>query len=365
MTHSLDTPLLILSNSGGYGGAPRSMEGIVMELSRHYLVHICAENIHHVTNLNKLANPRVHVHALQRGKGLRKMFANVLFLRKLVLQVKPGIILTNTNKAAMFLGILSRLGLAHVPKFVFVRDFQWKNQRLIWALIGKATLLVPSKAVTEREHFLPHWPVVEIPNFANHPASIPVHPMDSKMVLCLAMVSRWKGINYLVDAFALAVQESPDLTLVVVGKIIDKTHLLQIRNTIKKAGLEHKIRFEAYTNSVESYYQQAMVVVNSSISEFGGPETFGRTLIESWAHACPVVSFDSGGPHYIIDHGINGFLVPEKDVRSMANHLIELEKNPSMRVQMGIAGYRKVQEEYSADRTRQAMLEALSHPSVG
>ena len=355
-----DDTLLILSNSGGYGGAPRSMEYLVHELSQHFIIHICAENSIHVTNLQKQAGPRLHVHPLKKGKGFSNMVRNLWYLRKLIRKIHPTRALSNTNKAALFLGILNRLGgLGSTPKFVFVRDDQWRNRKLIWALLGKATLLVPSPAVRELPHYLPQWPVFEIPNFARPAKNAPAYSTTSRMVLCLAMVSRWKGIHLLVDSFAQAMAKQPDLKLVVVGRIVDKEYHQSILSQIQSLGIADHVQFESYTNLVEPFYQKAMVVVNTSISEFGGPETFGRTLIEAWAHSCPVVSFDCGGPRYIIDEGINGFLVPEKDTKKMAERLVTLAQDDDLRVHMGAQGLQKLQTKFYPKRSTKILLDVL------
>lgn len=361
--NSLDKKtLLILSNSGGYGGAPRSMEFFAQELSRIYCVHICAENSIHVQNLRALSGPSLVVHALHKGKGSLNMIRNLWIMIRLIKKIKPSKLITNTNKAALFAGFLNRLKmLKGVPKFVFVRDFQWRNQKAIWKYLEQATLLIPSQAVADRPAYLPPWPVVIVPNFV--PPAPDYEEPSTLFVTCLAMVSKWKGIDLLVKAFAIAHQQNDQLKLRIVGRIIDQNYFQDIQEIIAQHHLEQSVIFEPYTNAIAQVYQQALLVVNTSISEFGGPETFGRTLIEAWAYKRPVISFDCGGPSTIIDHGVNGILVPEKDIQALAHAIVSLAQNPELRMQMANQGYAKLQSTYSAQNAMSILMNTLQEHS--
>jgi glycosyltransferase involved in cell wall biosynthesis len=99
--------------------------------------------------------------------------------------------------------------------------------------------------------------------------------------------------------------------------------------------------------------------VISSVAEYDGPETFSRVIIEAWQNARPVVSFAVGGPKYLIDDEADGLLVPEKDVSAMAKALIRVWKDESLRVRLGQAGRRKVEEKFVAGKVAEAVVEAI------
>ena len=68
----------------------------------------------------------------------------------------------------------------------------------------------------------------------------------------------------------------------------------------------------------------------------GTEETFGQTIQEAQASGLPVVAPARGGPRFIIQSGINGFLVnPDMDnaYRSVVQELID---NPELRKQIGL-----------------------------
>lgn len=338
--------ILILSNASGYGGAQRSLEKMVTELALDHTIHLFAENVLHLQALENIQNSNLFTHKLHQGKSWWIMLLNLLIIVRITLQIQPTIALSNTNKGALFLGLLRRLGVIRKAKrFVFIRDYQWVNQKAIWKLLRPTTLLIPSQALHDRPGFLPSWPTHIIPNFTDLPTLTEDKPKQP-LVVCLAMISPWKGIEYLVQGFAIALKQNPELKLAIVGKIIHQDYFQQIQSMISELGIARHVEFHPFVPNPQEYYEQAMMVVNSSISELGGPETFGRTIIEAWAFECPVISFDCGGPHYIIDSGINGFLVPEKNIEMLGERIHQLAQNKDLRLKLGRNGRAKVKNQY-------------------
>ena len=98
-----------------------------------------------------------------------------------------------------------------------------------------------------------------------------------------------------------------------------------------------------------------LCVVVASVSHFGGPESFGRTIIEAWAHRKPIVAFDAGGAHYLIEHGHDGLLVPEGNINALADALQMLQQTPDLCRRLGENGLAKVQRFYSAGKVVKEM----------
>jgi glycosyltransferase involved in cell wall biosynthesis len=111
---------------------------------------------------------------------------------------------------------------------------------------------------------------------------------------------------------------------------------------------------------VEAAYADCSLVAVPSISEHGGPESFGRTVIEAWAHAKPVVAFACGGPGYLIRDGVDGFLVPEKNVDLLAERIRTLAIEPARREAMGQAGLRRATSDFSVASVAGALIHTLN-----
>jgi glycosyltransferase involved in cell wall biosynthesis len=339
------------------------MEKLLEALQSEYIIHVCAENQQHVQNLQKVATQNLHIHALRGGKGLFSTILSIFYLYRLIRKIRPILILTNTNRSALFSGILCRLETTHIPRLLFVRDFQWKHRELIWWLHRKAWILTPNEAVLDRPNYLPTWPTRVVPNFIEAPKNFDPK-FNKNYFLCLAMISRWKGIEYLIQGFAIVHKTHPETRLVIAGKVIDQDYFEELQQLARDNSVSSNLDFIDYTNDIQSLYQNCIAVMNTSISEFGGPETFGRTIIEAWAFGKPALSFNCGGPKYIIDNGINGFLIPEKDVPALASKMVEVLQSPTLQETLGRNGHRKVQSIYNQETSVSALKQVISEATA-
>ena len=63
-------------------------------------------------------------------------------------------------------------------------------------------------------------------------------------------------------------------------------------------------------------------------------DTFGNVVLEAMASAAPVVVTSSGGPKYLVNHGVNGFIAD--DDRSFLDHVVTLARDGGMRQRMRV-----------------------------
>jgi D-inositol-3-phosphate glycosyltransferase len=81
--------------------------------------------------------------------------------------------------------------------------------------------------------------------------------------------------------------------------------------------------------------------IHAAADIFGFPsidEPFGLVVAEALATGKPVVAARSGGVPEIVEDGVSGFLVEPRDPAAMAEKLVLLARDPSLRERMGRAG---------------------------
>ncbi|MEY8766333.1 MULTISPECIES: glycosyltransferase [Francisella] len=337
--------VLILSNASGYGGAEKSIELVIQELVKLYRVDVLVENDEHENSISKKAN----IISLPKGNKILSIVKSLNIILNLCKTNTYCNILINTNKGAFFISILSFLGLFKKTNIlIYIRDFQWKYQHFISFFLKRKNVkyIITTKAFFDYKSFFSKKIIDSyeiIPNWTSEPILGEKEIVDRKIILLPAMINRWKGIDYLIES-SKKIENIVIFEIWIIGKIIDNEYFKELKDLIDRLELSDKVKFFSYKKDLSYYYNNADVVVNSSISKYGGPETFGRTIIEAWSYGKPVISFDCGGPRYLIEDGVNGYLVKEANVTALA---LALEKVFSEGSDLGMNAYYTYCEKYS------------------
>jgi len=87
-----------------------------------------------------------------------------------------------------------------------------------------------------------------------------------------------------------------------------------------------------------------VLVVNSK------SEAFVIVAIEAMAGGTPVIATEVGGIREMIEHKVNGWLVPFGDERLLSEALITLNRQPEMRAAFSEAGKKSVAERFHAEK---------------
>lgn len=79
-------------------------------------------------------------------------------------------------------------------------------------------------------------------------------------------------------------------------------------------------------------------------------EGISNAVLEAMACGLPVVCTDAGGMREAVRDGIDGFVVPVRDVDAMAEALVKLARDPELRRRMGTAARQRVLEKFTLER---------------
>jgi glycosyltransferase involved in cell wall biosynthesis len=175
--------------------------------------------------------------------------------------------------------------------------------------------------------------------------------VDSK--LCVLFVGRLiprKGLGYLIEAAKHVVKERRETAFVVVGNGPLKNRLV---SQAENLGVADNFVFLGDVNEklLPALYNCADVFAFPSIQEGQG-----IALLEAQATAKPVVAFDVGGVHEAVLNNETGYLV-KPGSRELADALLRLVSNFSLREKMGMKGREFVSNNYSWDVCARRMLE--------
>jgi lipopolysaccharide/colanic/teichoic acid biosynthesis glycosyltransferase len=97
-------------------------------------------------------------------------------------------------------------------------------------------------------------------------------------------------------------------------------------------------------------------------------EGFPRAAMEAAAMGLPIVASDVRGCREVVDHGVNGLLVPVDDPDALAEAISRLGADASLRATMGRAGYERAQALFDERRIVSMVMETyervLAHKSL-
>lgn len=164
---------------------------------------------------------------------------------------------------------------------------------------------------------------------------------DSLEILTIGWLTKRKGINFLIDAMPEILKHCKNVTLRILGEGTERDNLIF---QAKKLDLVNHVLFKSFVrhSKLLGFYQRASIFCLPSLNE-----PFGKVIIEAMACGKPVVATKTEGPTEIISNGKDGFLVPQGSSKALAESLILLLSNDSMRRQMGRNARKKAEEKYS------------------
>lgn len=164
-------------------------------------------------------------------------------------------------------------------------------------------------------------PIVIIPNPVRQ-IEIKSDIVKENYIVSVGRLHKEKGFIRLMKVFSEL--NAPDWKLVLVG---GGQHELEIKQMAVDLGIVDRVIFTGKTKDVDIWLQKSEIFVLASHNE-GYP----NALCEAMAAGLACVAFDIvAGPKDIISNGDNGFLVPDNDLKAMADKLQLLISNVELR----------------------------------
>lgn len=157
-------------------------------------------------------------------------------------------------------------------------------------------------------------------------------------IICLAVGrhTEYKGFKYLIQAAHL-LDDSFQIFITGKGE--------ETENLKAEAGDDKKIHFLGLVDDVDlkGYLTAMDIFCFPSITK---NEAFGLALAEGMYYGKPAVTFTipGSGVNYVCLNGENGIEVPNRDVEAYAKALEKLALNDDLRIKMGKAGKKRVED---------------------
>jgi glycosyltransferase involved in cell wall biosynthesis len=357
--------LFILSIASGYGGAERSIEILLRHLPSNVQVRVYAQNELHLDRLRQPGALPARVQ-LVRVPGVQTLREGRLTALRLIFDAwryRPDAWLINTYSSALVAAAVARV-FPEVRRraTLYVRDFLWQDLDYIFDQLAGARVLTPSRVVFDRIGYLNPYFLKPVGRASSEviPDMVEMSTGDVSYdgpVLHLATVNPFKGHADLMLALAELKKIGLQISVLSAGVVGDGALQQRLRQLAASLQLNDVYEWRSYVPDPEPLLRQCRAVVVPSVSHSGGPETFGRATIEAWSYRKPVIAYACGASAELIEHGIDGLLVPEGNTSALAQALAQLDADPVWARQLGEAGYAKAMQRFEASRVVERLVD--------
>jgi glycosyltransferase involved in cell wall biosynthesis len=184
-----------------------------------------------------------------------------------------------------------------------------------------------------------------------HPVSLPSH---APVFLLIARLLREKGIPEYAAAARIIRARNPDVRCLLVGGLDPNPGALT-REEVDRWVAEGVIEWVGPTADVKPWIAAASVYVLPSYYREGIP----RSTQEAMAMGRPVITTDSVGCRETVDEGVNGYLVPVRDVEALVEAMMRFVTDRSLIGRMGAASRRLVEARFNVHRNNASILRAM------
>lgn len=288
------------------------------------------------------------------------------YYNRLIKNVEPDVILTYTIKPNIYGGIIAKkynishianitgLGTAlektgiqqksliYLYKYAFSNIqtvfFQNKENRQFFIdndIVIDKHKLIPGSGVNLKYFYMQEYPLT----------------VKSTEFVFISRIMKEKGINQYLEAAKYITRKYPNTKFHICGSLEGN-----YQKTIKKYQKNNIIEYHGKVTDIREVLKHTHCTVHPTYY----PEGMSNVLLESAASGRPIISTNRSGTREIIDDGINGYLINEKNTEDLIEKLeLFLQLPHEKKRAMGIAGRKKTEAEFDRKIVVKAYLQEI------
>ncbi len=165
-----------------------------------------------------------------------------------------------------------------------------------------------------------------------------------------------KGIEYGIRGVAQALKQYPNMEYTIIGEGLLRP---DFEDLICSLGVEDSIKLigqKSQAELIEILAESHLFIAPSVTAADGNQDAPVNVLKEAMAMGLPVISTVHGGIPELVEDGVSGYLVPERDAEAISARLIDLVEHSERWPEMGRAGRNFVEQNYDLDRLNDALV---------
>jgi colanic acid/amylovoran biosynthesis glycosyltransferase len=182
-------------------------------------------------------------------------------------------------------------------------------------------------------------------------------PGEPTRLLFVGRLTEKKGIEPALRATAQALAAGHELELTVVGDGELETSAKRLGVELGLGGRVHWLGALQHRQVAAALARAHLLIAPCVTARSGDQEGIPNVLKEAMASGLPVLSTLHSGIPELVEDGVSGFLVPERDLPALTGRLIDLIERPDEWPRMGRAGRAKVEHEFDNEAINDRLVE--------
>jgi colanic acid/amylovoran biosynthesis glycosyltransferase len=183
------------------------------------------------------------------------------------------------------------------------------------------------------------------------------HPDGRIRIATTGRLMEKKGIEYGIRAVAKLAKVNQNIEYNIIGDgplrqdLQQLIQSLNVSDVVKLLGWKHQQELIEILNNSHIFIAPSVTALN------GNEDAPVNTLKEAMAMGLPVIATYHGGIPELVEDGISGFLVPERDADAISQKLSYLIEHPQVWPQMGLAGRGYIEQHYDLNKLNDELVE--------
>lgn len=302
----------------------------------------------------------------RRGKNPFEEIKLIGQYYRLIKKQKPDIVLAYTVKCDVYGGIVCRLlripfipnitglgkGLAEkgiVQRFtIFLYKVATKKANCVFFQNEQDRQFFVDNKIKYKKSILLPGSGVNLDRFVPLP-----YPTGNRIIfIYVARVMKAKGIEEFLDA-AREIRKSYDNVEFHICGYCEEDY----KGVIEKEEKTGIVKYHGLVNNIGDFIGMSHCVVLPTFH----PEGISNVLLEAAACARPIITTNRSGCKETVTNGVSGFLVRERDSQDLVDKMMQfIQLSYEQRVEMGLQGRKKVEDEFDRQIVVRSYLTELS-----
>lgn len=342
--------ILIVNFSSAFGGGENSIIQLAGLLKSTYDIFFVYQNRSFEEYANEYKLFRINI-----GKFLTpllpiKFVIAVVKLFSIIVTVKPDVVIANTKRAHFFMWIVNKV--VKTKTINIFRDFQtsffWHKK------FSKSAVLNIYVSKMLSSHYNANEKSKTLYNIIGEVGNKSIKRIEDRDYIKVGAIGRfvrWKGYDVILKSISSLKKAKYPVNLEICGSLSNSKEEQEYLDTLKQMTIEldivENVKFTSWINNVDQFICNCDFIISSSISSFGGPESFGRVILETWRNKRPIIASNCGGPKELITDRVDGLLFKEGDEEDLFDKLNSLMDDKELCKVIADGGYKTYSSKFN------------------